>query len=283
MFDTIHMSVPFEIDTQQKITLHDDVLTYIRYNPSWNRLIVNCSIPKVIYENNLQVVTELDINKFFKIVENRIQELFNKTVKKDEWQVYRLDLCKNFKMDNAQQLNQYIRQLAKIKIARKDTFLRNNETVEFRNKSIKIHFYDKQKQLKKERVNDDLLEQSKNILRFEVQLKKDGLRQYDNNKRKAVDLLNKEFYKQVMTEQLDLINAKLDELNMTENLLSEQLFDLGLTISKIEKVYAFLTFIDQYGESFVRNTYGQNFYTRKNVVQEYHERLEQKQNHKLVI
>jgi len=283
LFDTIHMSVPFEIDTQQEITLHDDVLTYIRYNPSWNRLIVNCSISKVIYGNNLQAVTELDINKFFKIVENRIQELFNKTVKKDEWQIYRLDLCKNFKMDNAQQLNQYIYQLAKIKLPRKDTFLRNNETVEFRNKSIKIHFYDKQKQLKKERVNDDLLEQSKNILRFEVQLKKDGLRQYDNNKRKAVDLLNKEFYKQVMTEQLDLINAKLDKLNMTENLLSEQLFDLGLTISKIEKVYAFLTFIDQYGESFVRNTYGQNFYTRKNVVQEYHERLEQKQNHKLVI
>jgi len=282
LFDTIHMSVPFEIDTQQEITLRDDVLTYIRYNPSWNRLIVNCSIPKVIYGNNLQAVTELDINKFFKIVENRIQKLFNKTVKKDEWQVYRLDLCKNFKMDNAQQLNQYIHQLAKIKIARKDTFLRNNETVEFRNKSIKIHFYDKQKQLKKERVSDDLLEQSKNILRFEMQLKKDGLRQYDN-KRKAVDLLNKDFYKQVMTEQLDLINAKLDELNMTENLLSEELFDLGLTISKIEKVYAFLTFLDQFGESFVRNTYGQNFYTRKNVVKEYQDRLEQKQNHKLVI
>jgi hypothetical protein len=284
MFDTVHMSVPLYLNTDEEIYLkNDEILSYIRYNPNWNRLLVNCSIPKVIYGNNVKEINELDISKFFKKVESRIEELFDKTIHKDDWQVYRIDLCKNFKLENERQLNQYIHQLAKIKLSRKDTFLRNNETVEFLNKSMKIHFYDKQKQLKHLRIKDnDLLEQAKDVLRFEVQLKKDGLKQYFT-KRKAVDLLTKDFYKQVMNEQLELINTKLDHLDGSEDLLSHDLFAVGLTISKIEKVYAFLTFLDEFGESFVRNTYGQNFYTRRNAVDEFKEKSNQRPSFKLAI
>ncbi|EOW8912838.1 phage/plasmid replication protein [Listeria monocytogenes] len=284
MFDTVHMSVPFELNHDDEIVLYnDEVLSYIRYKPEWNRLLINCSIPKVIYGNNVAEINELDITKFWKIVENRIEELFQKTVNKNDWQVYRLDLCKNFKLENDRQLNLYIHQLAKIKLSRKDTFLRNNETVEYVNKSMKIHFYDKQKQLKHARIKDDsLLEQAKDILRFEIQLKKDGLRSY-SHKCKAVDLLTQDFYKQVMNEQLELINTKLDQLDVSEDLLSSELFSLGLTISKIEKVFAFLTFIDEFGESFVRNTYGQNYYTRQTVLKEYNEKLKQKNSFKLAI
>lgn len=284
MFDTIHMSVPFELNHDEEITIYtDEVLPYIKYSPAWNRLIINCSIPKVIYKNNVKEINDIDIFNFFKIIESKIEELFNKTVHKDEWQLYRLDLCKNFKLENARQLNQQIHQLAKVKLARKDTVLRNNETVEYTNKSMKIHFYDKEKQLIKTRIKDkDLLEQAKDILRFEVQLKKDGLKQY-SKERKAVDLLTQDFYKQVMNEQLELINNKLKQLDTTENLLSEELFSAGLTISKIEKVYAFLTFLDEFGESFVRRTYGQNYYTRQDMLKEYDKKLNQKNSFKLAI
>lgn len=283
MFDTIHMSVPFELNHDDEIVLYDEVLSYIRYNPAWKRLLINVSIPKLIYGDNVHEINELDISKFFKIVESRIDELFHKTIHKEEWQVYRLDLCKNFKLENDGQLNQYIHQLAKIKLARKDTNLRNNETVEYMNNSIKIHFYNKYKQLIKTRIKDnDLLEQSKNILRFEIQLKKDGLRHY-SNKRKAVDLLTSDFYKMVMNEYLEIINSKLEHLDSTGNLFSDELFSLGLTISKIEKVYAFLIFLEEFGEPFIRNIYGQNFYTRQRAVDEFRKKQEQQHNFKLVI
>lgn len=283
MFDTIHMSVPFTLNHDDDITIYDDVLCYIRYNSSWNRLMVNCSIPKVLYGDNVTEINELDIQKFFKIVTDRIKEVFGVTVDKNEWQAYRLDVCKNYKLDSEQQLNQYINQLAKIKLPRKDTFLRNNETVEFRNKSMKIHFYMKLRQLLKERIKDqDLLERAKNMLRFEIQLYRDGLKQYDK-KRKAVDLLTTEFYETVMSEHIEIINAKLEALDNSEDLLSHDLFSLGLTISKIEKIYAFLTFLDEFGESFVRNTYGQSYYNRRSAVKEYKEKSSQKQGFRLAI
>jgi hypothetical protein len=148
---------------------------------------------------------------------------------------------------------------------------------------MKIHFNIKLNQLISERIKDSiLLEQAKNILRFEVQLKKDGLKQY-SKERKAVDFLNKEFFQQVMNEQLELINSKLDQLDRAENLLSDELFSLGLTISKIEKIYAFLTFTGEFGEPFVRSIYGQNYYTRQNILREYQEKLNQKGSFKLAI
>lgn len=177
-------------------------------------------------------------------------------------------------------MNEYISKLAKIKLPYRDTFLRNNETIEFFNKSAKVHFYNKYKQLKKERIKDnELMEQAKNILRFEIQLKKDGIRQYDKN-RKAVDLLTTEFYEQVMDEYLEIINTKLEKV--TDDLeLSPEIFNVGLTIAKIERVFSFMAFLDEFGEPFLKNIYDKSYYNRQKDVTEYFQKLKMKQNNKL--
>ena len=278
MFDTIHMSVPFNINYNHddEIIIHDDI--YIKFNPAWNRLIINCSIPKLLYENNLVEINESDIEKFFTIVHNRIKELFHVEVHKDDWQVHRLDFCKNFKMESSKQVTQYIHNLSKIILPRKTTITYNNETVIYKNKSQSIQFYDKYKEMMKRKADYSLLEQAKNILRFEIQCRKDILKQY-SSKRKAVDLLTKEMYKLIMNETLELINSKL-ELIQDEYEISPNLFDL-FGYSKLEKVFAFMYFLDEFGESFLKPIYSSSYYNRKKILNEFKQAVEKKERMKL--
>ncbi|MGG3693496.1 phage/plasmid replication domain-containing protein [Heyndrickxia ginsengihumi] len=278
MFDTIQMSVPFELNHDDEIVINDDF--YIRFNPLWNRLMINVSIPKLLYGNNIQEVTEQDIDRFFNIIDSKIDELFKTKVEREQWQVYRLDFCKNFKMDNQKQVTQYINSLSKIKLPRKQTITYGQETASFKNKSQTVNFYDKLAEMKKNKAGNDLLEQSKGILRFEIQCRKDTLKQYEN-KRKAVDLLTQEMFEQVMSEQLEMINIKLEQVTFDDE-LNPALFDI-FSYSKLERIYAFSHFLDMFGETYLKTIYEKSYHNRQRDLKEYHKKLEQKRNNKLVI
>jgi hypothetical protein len=278
MFDTIHMSVPFSLNHDDEIIINDDF--YIKYNPNWNRLMVNVSIPKLLYGNNIAEINENDIDRFFNIVHKKINDLFHKEVDREHWQVYRLDFSKNFKLENQKQVTSYIHNLSKIKLSRKQTITYGQETVSFKNRSQIVNFYDKLAEMKHNKVDNNLLEQSKNVLRFEIQCKKDVLKQY-TKKRKAVDLLTNEMYQQVMNDILERVNTKLENIH-NESDIDPALFDI-FTYSKLEKIYAFSHFIDELGESFIRAIYDKSFYNRQSDLKKFREQVEKKQKQRFII
>lgn len=264
--ESVHVKQFINIDNEtgeihNTYIIYDKKIPYIKYNDRSKRLFISLSIPKLLYGNNVQEIDEKDIMSFFNIIHIRLIELLNISIDHDSWKISEVEVSKNFILDSQQQVTDYINKLSTIKLPRKTTIKYNSESVYFKNKSQMMKFYNKYLELLKQKdIEHELLEKSKNILRFEVHAKGYLLREF-SAERKAVELLTKEFFESVITEAIELINNRVPLA--TKNIITPIIFDSKLTKAQIESSVAIMIFTNEWGQSTLKEVYSSSTLSRK--------------------
>jgi hypothetical protein len=244
------------LNTTYKIK--DKQLPYIRYYEYSQTLLVDLSIPKFLYGNNVTLLKEKDIPIFFRKLNERLEQLFGIQVKKEEWQqVERLDYCWNFQLGD--QVHTYLKQLSYMNMPYKKSYNHgHNETVGFANKSSEIIFYDKQQECKDHREPKEIIDHAREILRLEIRPSYDDLRKL-SPQRKAIELLTKEAFKHFTEKALKQIKFPSTVEGLDYNWVKSQPFK----ISEFERVLAFRQMQAMFNDTELRGLYDTGTYDNR--------------------
>lgn len=198
MIDTVRMSGEYQIMDLNLSTwtnessffnnagLLEDVYYYkvkgepmIKYFPNRMLLIVELSIPKFLYGNNVKMVASDDIPIFFRKLDEYLRVKFSAYPQHGwyNWKVKRMDVCCNFQVGGA--VRDYVKAFSQIFIPKYSTCVYGmNETVEWRCKSKRMQFYDKEQEVITHGGGAELAEMARGILRFEANVRSKTLEQY---------------------------------------------------------------------------------------------------------
>ncbi|MEM5621500.1 hypothetical protein AAHB56_09805 [Bacillus thuringiensis] len=282
MFDTVKMKLDnihiekdlFETIENVKITTYYDRETgalndrymfgqedipYIVYYSNTKNLIIQLSIPKFLYGENVSVINKNDINMFWEKLEQRIKELLGIIVERSKWTVLRVDVCWNFNVGN--KVNDYIKCLGKKKLPYKSTYCINqSETVIYKNKSSRIMFYDKQKECKVTKQTEDIIRRAEGLLRMEIN---PSIKTIQNlcQDRKVINVLTVKFFKRITESTMNAISfieSELENMSVSYGWLSQQ------KLNRVESVIGFNAINNFIGEAKAKEIYGSTFYVRKN-------------------
>jgi len=230
-------------------TIYDEQLPFIKYIESSQTLYVQVSIPKFLYGDNVSMLTEADISLFFNSLQARIEQLFHIQIPHYEWTVSRCDVCWNFQV--GMDVSEYVKLLSKQQLAYKTTTTYNqDQTVEYWNKSSRIMFYDKHKEVTRAKEASDIIERSKGILRLEVRPSDSDMKKYASA-RKAVELLTKPFF-DYMT---DKVLGQIEYPSEASDIGLAWLMDNKENIPKIETMLGFQMLKSMFDESTLRQIY----------------------------
>ncbi|MCL6605288.1 MAG: hypothetical protein K6T94_20695 [Paenibacillus sp.] len=244
-----------ELRTTYKI--YDEVLPYITYYDGSHMLDVQVSFPKLLFGNNVQQVSEKDIPVFFDRLQERLEQLFAVKIPHSSWTVIRCDVSWNFQVGN--EVSKYVRLLSKQKFAFKSTITYNqDQTVEYRNKSSRIIFYDKEVQLTKMKEPDYIIEQSRGILRLEIKPSTNDMKKFSPT-RLAVELIGKPFFEYMTGKVLGEIEypTEFDGLDLS------WLLENRVNIAQIERILGFQRLQEIFDEQTLRKIYTSSTYANR--------------------
>jgi hypothetical protein len=246
------------LNTSYKI--YDEKLPFMKYIENSQTLSVQVSIPKFLYGDNVTMLTESDIPLFFERLQDRIQRLFSVHIPHSDWTISRCDICCNFQV--GKNVSEYVRLLSRQQLAYKNTITYNqDQTVEYRNKSSRIMFYDKYKQSMKEKESDSIIERSKGILRLEIKASDNDMKKF-SLKRNAVELLQKPFFDYMTSKAL----AQIEYPEEVSDIEFPWLMENKDGISQIETVLGFQMLQSMFDDSALRQLYTSSTYAnRKNL------------------
>jgi hypothetical protein len=230
----------------------DKQLSYIKYVATSGTLTIQVSISKFLHGDNITMVMESDVSRFFELLQAKLFDLLGVLVEHEQWITERVDLCYNFEVES---VSDCMKQIAMLRLPRRNTVTYNhNETVVFKNKSNTVKFYDKEKECGDKRTSG--------IVRMEIEASYAELRKY-SHPRRAVDLLTKRFFLNQMDYFLPQITEKLDGLNLEyfsdEWLRSE-------SIQNIERAIGFRMLQQSVDESTLINLYKSGTYRSRLVL-----------------
>jgi hypothetical protein len=232
-----------------KYTIHDEKIPFINYTDGYRTLNIQVSIPNFLYGNNVTLLTEADIPKFFDGLQERIFQLFSINIEHNEWITKRCDISCNFQVGN--KVSEYIQHLSKQKLPFKNTHSYNHDqTVEFSNKSSRIIFYDKSKQMEKMKKPTEIIEQAKGILRLEVKPSYNDMKKFSTY-RMANELLNKAFFEYMTGKVIEELKYPVDASSMNLTWLLEN----TTNISKIETLLGFQLLQSMFDETTLKEVY----------------------------
>ena len=178
-------------------------LLSLEYASETKKLYVETSIPRFLFGNNVQMITEQELGIFFHRLNSYLREKFFAYPRHD-WrrcQVHRMDVCWNFHVGEL--VGDYIQAFSNIYLPRYTTrTYGGGETVEWSNKSKRMGFYDKEKEVRKRKRDKQVIEMAKGILRFEVNLKSYDLKQI-SPKKWAGELLTERVAKHFLRSNLN--------------------------------------------------------------------------------
>ncbi|RNB92945.1 hypothetical protein EDM60_23935 [Brevibacillus parabrevis] len=238
-------------------------LLYIKFNVNTRRLLVEVSIPKYLYGNNVRMIKDSDIPIFFRKLNNHLWEAFYLLPRHDSayWTVTRMDVCWNFQVGGA--VREYIDVFGQIHVPKYTTRVYGDrETVEWMNKSIRMSFYDKEREVLARNASKEIVEAANGMLRFECNIRNSRLLKKFSANRWAGELLCEKVAKQILATYLQKIGV--DKVFQTSNKLeqADQLID-AYGIVKAEQLMGFILLNDLYGQEFVRKSYTPSTLTRR--------------------
>ncbi|MDO3676716.1 hypothetical protein [Paenibacillus ehimensis] len=272
MFDTIIMktcpvypnleSVAAEkiayLDKGTTYKIKDSQIPYIKYYDNSRTLVLQVSIPKFLYGNNVTILQEKDIPLFFQRLHERLYELFQIEMKTEDWSgTERLDVCWNFQVGHL--VSDYVREIHKLKLPYMKPYSYGHlETAGHKNDSRETIFYNKQLECIDRKEPKEIIDQAHGILRMEIRPSYKEMKKF-SPKRHAVELLTKEFFIQ-MTE------AALKPIQFTEAIegipfswLKSQHYD----IRQIESVLGFKLLQSQFTETELKQLYKSGTYDNR--------------------
>lgn len=240
----------------------DNAPYYMKYDAATKKLTLECSVPKFLFGNNLQQVSDNDIRRFFQQIEYSLLERFSLRIKHSwsHWKVSRMDVAWNFHVGGAVQ--DYIGAFSNVSVPRYDRRMYNDyETIEWFNGSARMMFYDKRKEVKKN-YGDSILETSADgILRFEANFRTKALKKYSQN-RWAGELVCERMARQLLTERLYKIGADRPfTIASGIQILNCLIEKLG--INTAHQLYGFIKDVETRGHATVKQELSPATYSRR--------------------
>lgn len=238
-FEGSHRWIKCNSDTEKFSLMYENV--HLEYLLEYNCLKLSVSVSKFLYGANYNVVNPNDLNKFcleinfiLKTVFFRLKDKFKYTnlTNIKEWILNRIDLAANFICDNDFVKGIYLDIFKQIKFPylKKKIY---NSGIHDGNKSVILNVYDKNAEInfRNNSINntdDTIIVLDKNLLRLEIQFKKNGVHSllkrgylYSN---KLKDLFNNIYKLNTIffdyLNKLGLLNEFLSENQMNTFLLS---------------------------------------------------------------
>lgn len=221
---------------------------HLEYLLEYNCLKLSVSITKFLYGANYNVVNPNDLNKFSLEINFILKTVFSKLKDKfkytnlaniKEWILNRIDLSANFLCYDDFTKNIYLDIFKQIKFPylKKKNY---NSGIHDGNKSVTLNFYDKNAEIdfRNNTINpsdDNIVILDKNLLRLEIQFKKNGINSllkkgylYSNKLKDLFDNLDK-----LNTVFFDYLN----KLGLLKEFLSENEMDVFLlNLLKTQKI-----------------------------------------------
>ncbi|WP_445489209.1 hypothetical protein [Niallia sp. 03133] len=243
--------------------LKHEEFPYIVYYSNTKSLIIQLSIPKFLYGENISVINKGDIKSFWERFEQRLKVLLGIVVERSKWIVQRVDVCWNFKVGN--KVSDYIKYLGTKRLPYKSTnCINQSETVIYKNKSSRIMFYDKQKECKVNKQPEDIISRAEGVLRMEISPSYKNIQEIYSD-RKAIDVLTVNFFKlitQRVLEQISFSESRLNIMNLSYDWL------LNRKINRVESIIGFNAIRNFIGDTMTKEIYGSTYYARKKWVDE---------------
>lgn len=201
------------------------------YSSYFSYFTISVSVTKFLYGENFMVLNACDIEKFCFEINCILREIFvslvnSKLLDIKEWTLNRLDLVANFRCKNDDVKKTALDILKKLDYPylKKKSF---NTGLSARNNSISLNVYDKNAEVayrKKTRNSNDkknILE--KNLLRFEIQLKKNSINSLVNK-----GLLPGKKLEDLLSNLNKIFRYYLDKYGISQKFLSENKLNLFL-------------------------------------------------------
>lgn len=219
--------------------IRNDLPVRFTYYPDQKKLFLECSLPKILFNNNYSMIHLEDLQEISKIILDLIQEELKIQVEDlQNWRVHKMDLCFNFQVGSL--VREYLRYFQKIFLPYSGASICfQDETVTWRSKSKGLKFYDKMKESKDH--------EAEGILRMELRIQhQETFRTILGvQKRRKIDSMddpresNPQFYWWWNERELDLPpQITLDQMLKKELILEELNNHLDLVFPvKEEKFY----------------------------------------------
>jgi II/X family phage/plasmid replication protein len=213
----------------------------IEYSFSSRYITIELSIPKFMHGNNVTIVDDTGISLFYDKLLKYLKKNYPCTAHHDikTWKVQRMDVCYNFQVGVL--VKDYINAFSNINISRyKTCCYGNNESVVIFNSSKRMIFYDKETEVRHSKGNNDLIELSKGILRFEANIKGIDLSNFSRH-RFAGELLNLKAAKHLILKHLEKLNLNKHLSYNTMYEISKQLSD-AYPPNKVQELLGFILY-----------------------------------------
>lgn len=242
-----------ELTYSVSIFNHD--IPYIRYYSSSQTMIIELSVPRYLFGDNVHMVKNSDdIDRFFDKLHNDLEELLDINLCRYDWTVgNRFDVSYNLDISGTGFLiDEWIIYLSQQSIPYK-----KNKTVHYENDEQitgvtfranatshdKVHFYNKHaevRQNKHYRDNEEVIQRAENMLRIEVVTSPYERDKYSSSKQLS-DFLTKEFFIYIMNKyKINEILHKKFEQDINSEELSYHWLKKNMSISKIETVLGYI-------------------------------------------
>jgi len=145
-FTEIEAKVPGEGIKRKWI--RNDLPARFTYYPDQKKLFLECSLPKILFNNNYSMIHLEDLQEISQIIQDLIQEELKIQVEDlSSWKVHKMDLCFNFQVGEL--VKDYLRYFQKIFLPYAGaSIVFQDETVTWKSKSKGLKFYDKMRESK---------------------------------------------------------------------------------------------------------------------------------------
>jgi hypothetical protein len=219
-------------------------------------LTAECSLPKLLYGNNILMISDDDMPSAFDSISDYVSELSGRDFDSRTALVGRLDICYNFQVGEPN-VNSYISGVSGGSIPRMRRNAINDSTVRFEGKQSKVMVYGKFLEVshlqKQGKATPEEVTASCGVLRLETSYFKTPAikrlaERYGFAERIACNLLSGEVAKGELEKSMCKLN--LDKPIVTQDARLEALVRSGHTGTRIENLMGFLSLLDRFGEDF---------------------------------
>lgn len=246
------------LDRATTYKIKDSQIPYIRYYDNSKTLVLQLSIPKFLYGNNVMLLKEKDIPVFFQRLHDHLYELLQIEVKVEDWFITeRLDVSWNFHV--GQFVSDYLREIHKLKLPfTKPYSFGHQETAGHKNKSRELLFYNKRTQCIDTKEPKEIIDQAQGILRMEVRPSNKEMKKF-SPKRRAIELVTKSFFIHTASSALKPIQFTEPIEGITLSWLQSQPFG----IHQIESMIGYKLLKNQFTESELRQLYSSSTFDNR--------------------
>ena len=263
------------------MTLHDGDYSgcpYIRYtykedDPTKCWLKIEVSIPTFLYGSNVYELQEGDIETFFKVIRKYIAVKLRVPLARvpsiHQCTVEKVHVCKNFSVGSHKQ--HYLRAMSSCNIAK---YQRRHycalgsdkiESVEWNASKRKEKLYDKEAEMQQQKqtsINEGHLKKAEGLLRYEIELSDNEIRQIDMNRR-ASKVLSLKVAARLIQKGLDRnglsSGVKYTSLHQVIDLINQEPIQLRTKSALI----AFATELLFNGEDVCRDKYASSTFRKR--------------------